>query len=238
MNVIRTTAPIAIQDLKLYFADKSTSYIIDYTNSSIKGEKLLTYLSNLDIPSDIDFDFNNVEHLELLKIYFETGFIVKVPALELAAIDCLLEHKGIEDSHNYYGFIKDNLESLEEWSKRLDSLTLFNLYSVNVDNFKDWVKDEYEEDTSDSSKYVNFVNLLQHEDFYNFYLNIKQDNLKYYSVLFNDYCFKGNNLYTYWANVNNPMFMLTYGISTGELNPAEYIASRDKDISDLEMYDL
>ena len=50
-NVIKTIAPIAIEDLKKYFLDKSITYNIDYTNSKIKGTKLLTYISNLDIPS-------------------------------------------------------------------------------------------------------------------------------------------------------------------------------------------
>ena len=47
MNVIETTAPIKIEELKKYFADKETFYVIDYANSDLKGSKLLTYLSNL-----------------------------------------------------------------------------------------------------------------------------------------------------------------------------------------------
>ena len=34
-NIIKTIAPIAIEDLKKYFLDKSITYNIDYTNSKI-----------------------------------------------------------------------------------------------------------------------------------------------------------------------------------------------------------
>jgi len=54
-NIVETTAPIAIEDLKKYFADKETFYLINYKDSELKGEKLLTYLSNLDVPADIKF---------------------------------------------------------------------------------------------------------------------------------------------------------------------------------------
>ena len=60
--IIETKAPIAIDELKKYFTDKDVSYLIDYEKSDLKGKKLLTYLSNLDIPADI----KNVD-LELVK---------------------------------------------------------------------------------------------------------------------------------------------------------------------------
>jgi hypothetical protein len=55
MKIIETTAPVKIEELKKYFADKDTFYLIDYANSDLKGTKLLTYLSNLDIPSSHPF---------------------------------------------------------------------------------------------------------------------------------------------------------------------------------------
>lgn len=223
MNVIKTIAPISIDNLKLYFADKTISYLIDYNDSSIHGEKLLTYLGNLDLPSDIEFNSSNEDHLELLKLYFETGSLVSIHSLELAAIDCLFEYKNIIDSNEYDSFIAKNEPLIMEWSKRLDSMTIYNLYSVNADEFKDWAQENFEHDDSDCSKYINFVNLLKHENFYSFFQTINKKNLRYYSKLFNDYCFKGSNIYSYWANKNNPMFLLTFGISSGKITGNEYV---------------
>ena len=62
--IIETKAPISIEDLKKHFTEKDVSYLIDYSTSELKGKKLLTYLSNLDIPADI----KNVD-LELVKEY-------------------------------------------------------------------------------------------------------------------------------------------------------------------------
>lgn len=229
MNVIKTVAPIAIEDLKLYFADKTISYLINYDDSSIHGEKLITYLGNLDLPSDIEFDSSNENHLALLKVYFETGSLVSIPSLEFAAMECLFEYRGIVASNFYEEFIKQNEQTILEWARRLDSLTLYNLYCVNSDEFHEWVEKEFEEDQSDTTQYVNFVNLLKHEVFYVFFQTTDKNNLRYYSKLFNDYSFKGLNLYSYWANEVNPMFLLTFGIASGEVTGESYVEAVTKD---------
>jgi hypothetical protein len=45
--------------------------------------------------------------------------------------------------------------------------------------------------------------------------------------------FKGKNMYSYWANENNPLFLLTYGISSGIVDTDEYISSKKQDIQEL-----
>ena len=56
--IIETTAPIPFEELKKYFQNDKTRYIVDVENSELQGTKLLTYLGNLDIP--IDIQCNNV----------------------------------------------------------------------------------------------------------------------------------------------------------------------------------
>jgi len=221
MNIIHATAPIPIQDLKRFFIDKSISYVIDYDASTLKDQKLLTYLGNLDIPCDVTFDPTNNTHLELFKTYLETSFLVKVNSLERAAIICLLEYKGLTDSKIYVDFIQNNIDLVKSWESRLDSLTLYNMWCIDSQEFKDWVI-THPEDTSDTSKYINFVNLLKHEDFYDYYQAINKDSLKNYSKLFNEYCFKGENLFKYWATDINPMFLLTWGISSGTIENKDF----------------
>jgi len=214
-TIINTIAPISIEDLKKYFENKSVEFIIDYTNSKIKGTKLLTYISNLDIPCDISFNDKN-EQEELLKEYLNSTVLCSIPSLEILTINLLLEYKeiDIENLIPHKNFIQDNLEIIKQWESKLDSLTLFNMYIVNSPEMQEFAKgfpvDETEELTG-----INFLSLLKHELFYIYYGKIKESNLKFYTKYFSEYMFRGKNLYSYWATENNPLFLLTFGISEG-----------------------
>lgn len=207
MNVINTTAPIALDQLKKYFEDNQTYFIIDYGSSELQGDKLLTYLGNLDLPCDvINFD------QEFVGDYLRTQMLVNIPSLEAVVIAMLGKLKIGEEV--------DNKEELLSWERKVDSLTLFNMYSVNSEEMQDWVRQFPEDDTKDL-KGINFISLLKNEDFYLLFKKINQDNLTYFSSYFNDYMFKGNNLFSYWANENNPMFLLTWAIASGNIQEAQ-----------------
>lgn len=220
MKVIHTTAPIKIEDLKLYFQDKELTFLIDYKGSTIKAEKLLLYISNLDIPCDIRIS-GREEILEIMTAYLAGSFLVNVPSLEKLAISLLLQHKGLEEVVDQP--LLDTLSPyLVDWTQKLESLPLFNMYSINDDELKNWVINNHEVDDTSDLKGINFVSLLKYEDFYYFYQQISSTP-KYYSALFNEYIFKGKNLYAYWANENNPMFLLTHAIASGTLDTEEYV---------------
>ena len=220
MNTIETIIPISMDNLKKYFVDKETFYSIDYENSELKGKKMLTYLSNLDLPSDI----KNPD-LELVKEYLHNTTIVNINSLENIVIDILLEYKGISETVIYKTFIKENENIISLWSDKLDSLSLFNMYIVNLDSFKDYAK-SFEKDNTISLEGVNFVSLLKQERFYLFY-NRLNSNIKFYTRYFDDYMFKGKNLYEFWSTPKNPMFLLTWGITQGK--GKEYIEAKIKD---------
>jgi hypothetical protein len=233
MNIVETIAPIAIEDLKKYFVDKSTLYIIDYSKSQIKEQKLLTYLSNLEIPCDMDLSkLDASEMYELLKSYMETTMIVNLLSLELLAIDVLKEAKGLNDKEVHKEFISVNKELIDSWISKLDSLTLYNMYSINNDEFQTFAK-QFPEDQTRSLDGINFISLLKNVEFYEFYKKIGADKLKFYTNYFNEYMFKGKNLYHYWANQNNPLFLLTYGIAEGLVSSEDYITAKTQDIQEL-----
>jgi len=213
MKVIDVTAPFSIEDLKLYFEDDQTFYMVDYQNSQLQGTKLLTYLSNLELPCDIGID-SQEDFDHMTKEYLLANFIINVPTLEERVINLLLQMKGIVELTEK-NFIDDNVDILTTWTKKLDSLSLYNLYTVESDELKDYVKAFPKDDTKDLTG-INFVSLLKHERFYLFYANVIEHHKTYYKSYFNEYMFKGNNLFSYWANVNNPMFLLTSAIATGE----------------------
>lgn len=232
MNIVETVAPITIDNLKKYFTDKTTFFIINYKDSALKGSKLLTYLSNLDIPCDIDCNgCSENEVLDLLKDYLHTNMIVNIQSLEKAITSILLQTKGlipVIDS----AFIEDNKDILQTWISKLESLSLYNMYIVGDEKFKSFVDEFNKDDTSDLVG-VNFISLLKNEYFYSFYGNIDSRNLKFYTHYFDDYMFKGKNMYSYWANENNPLFLLTYGIAEGMITGESYISAKQKTIEEL-----
>ena len=230
MNIVETVAPIAIDDLKKYFENKDTKYIIDYDASELKGEKLLVYIGNLDLPCDIKFGSTESAY-ELLEAYFKTTHLVNVDVLEKNALSILYQFRGFYSKVDHE-FIEQNYEIIQEWAKKLVSLTLYNLYTVGAQQFKSFVE-SYPEDPTKDLTGINFISLLKHEDLYEFITVVDQKELTYYSSYFNEYMFKGKNMYSYWANENNPMFLLTYGIANGDVIPDEYIQAKKHTIQEL-----
>jgi hypothetical protein len=231
MNIVETIAPISIDNLKKYFSDKTTFFVINYKNSTLKGKKLLTYLSNLDIPCDINFkDCTNKECFDVIEDYLHTTMILNIPSLEKATISILHQTKQLVPILDKE-FIEKNKEILNKWISKLESLTLYNMYIVKDETFKEFV-DAFEIDDSNELIGVNFISLLKHKEFYSFYKNTNQKNLKFYSHYFNDYMFKGKNMYSYWANENNPLFLLTYGIAEGIVTGQSYNLAKQKSIKE------
>jgi hypothetical protein len=230
MNIIETRAPIKIEELKKYFEDKSTFFVIDYTSSDIKAEKLLTYISNLDIPCDIKINTKD-ELKELMSCYMKSSFLVNLPTLEKFAISLLNQNKGIEEVVDA-DLLVELKDQIHAWTEKLESLTLFNLYTINDDFFKKWVTENHKTDDTASLEGVNFLSLLKNENFYDFYLKLITEP-KYYSTYFNEYMFKGQNLYAYWANENNPMFLLTFGIANGLVKGDDYVACVKQSLTEL-----
>ena len=208
--IIETKAPIAIEELKKYFTDKGVSYLIDYEKSDLKGKKLLTYLSNLDIPSDI----KNVD-LELIKEYLHSVSLVNIKSLENIVIDILFVEKNLAKNEHYNKFISENFEIIEKWKNKLESLSIYNMYMLNSDEFRDYAKSYPNDDTKDLEG-VNFVSLLKHERFFSYYGRINNDKVKFYNHYFNDYMFRGKNMFDYWANDKNPLFLLTWGVANNK----------------------
>jgi hypothetical protein len=221
-NVIKTIAPISLENLKVYFSDKSTRYFIDYKNSKLQEQKILTYLSNLDLNCDIEIeDFNDPDNAKLLQTYFGSTTLVNIPTLERAAMSVLFEYKGLIEPGHFSDFIKENLELVKSWVQKLDSLVLFNTFTINDEAAKQEVRN-YPEDPTDSVQGINWVSLLKNQEFFYFYQILDVSNLRYYSRYFSENMFKGRNLYSFWATEQNPMFLITWGILEQQINSKEW----------------
>ena len=230
MQVIETVAPIAIEDLKIYFSNKDTKYIIDYENSTLQGEKLLTYLGNLDLPCNIKF--NTTEgYDELVKTYLKSAFIVNVEVLERAVIDLLLQYLDLVPLSDGE-FIQEVEDDLKVWTHRLLSLSVYNMSTIESSMFSEHVA-TFERDETDDIRGINFVSLLKHKDLYSIYSAGNKITPKYYVKYFEEYMFKGKNLFSYWANENNPMFLMTYNLANDISPVSEYIDARQETLQEL-----
>lgn len=236
MNILNVSAPIAIEDLKKYFTDKSTFYNINYAESKLRGSKLITYLSNLDLPVDINLNVSVEESYELIKGYMSSPMLVNIASLEFAVISILEEAKDLNE-YGHKTFIEQNQELINSWISRLDSLTLYNMFIINSDETKQFAKSFPLDDTQDITG-INFISLLKHPEFYSLYCKIDQSKLKFYKNYFNEYMFKGKNMYSFWANENNPLFLLTFGISSGDIIPEQYVKARNLSIQGLKNVSL
>lgn len=220
MNIITTTAPISIDELKKYFESKDTFYVIDYEKSQLKGKKLLTYLSNLDIPSDIKIDIESKEFQELFLEYMESQFLIKSTTLEIFCIRVLYAHRGMTSDDLAKSFVENNKEIVNHWSNIIDSLLLYNMFTLSVDEFQDYAK-SYEND--DTIKGINFVNLLKYPEFYFLFSEASDKNLKFYNRLFNESVYKGTALFEHWCNENNEIFLMTWGIAEDVVSPEDIL---------------
>ena len=234
--MIETIVPIELKNLKKYFEDKTETYNIDYEKSKLKGAQFLTYISNLDIPCDLaNYDD------ELLLAYFETQMLVSIPRLERAAMQVLFEHKGFlknvvhwtDTTKGVHGaFISQNLEIIEQWANKLESLPLYNMSIIGEGAFKDFVE-SYPKDDSNDVKGINFVSLLKHPDFYSYYNKTNEKNVRYYTKYFTEYMFKGKSLFDYWGVKENPMFLMTWAVAEGKFDIKKYNQAKKEDIGNL-----
>ena len=132
--------------------------------------------------------------------------------------------------------IEKNNVILNEWILKLESLPLYNMYTIGNNCFSDFIN-EFETVDTLELKGINFVNLLKYEEFYTFYEKISEIKPKFYTHLFKEYIYKGKNLYAYWANENNPMFLLTYGIASGVAKPEQHIEAKIKALEEISSYE-
>jgi hypothetical protein len=220
-NIIETIVPISIDNLKKYFENKNIKFLIDYDNSNLKDEKFLTYVSNLDIPCVIKFDRKNESHKELIKLYMNSKILVNLPVLEVEVLEICLQAFGYDtkvddESYSYHSFIEENDKTINEWLNILRSMSLYNFYTL-TDNEK--LKDEFilkQEKKNSEGFGINFVHLLKYEECSLLFTRKSGDEkLYYYEDIFNDYMFNGKNLFHYWQNENNNLFLLTWAVTTG-----------------------
>lgn len=243
MNVKDTVAPIPIELLKEYFSDDSIVFNIDYEGSLLKGDKLITYLSNLDVPCRIvGFDkVSREDRMSLVKDYMNSKLIMYSIELEVCVLKILYEaskypffvsYDGIEDildKEEIDAFCKENEEMIDKWLTMLASCSLYGIYSVEA--LKESVIEEYEPIVDYDYCGVNFVQMFKHEIAQE--LMTAEREVYYFEKQFNEPMFKGANMYSFWENEANTLAVIAWGISEGEIKYDEFMAAIEKGYEDV-----
>jgi ssDNA-specific exonuclease RecJ len=230
MKYIQTEAPIPIEQIKEYFKDKETFFIIDYEKSKIKNKVLLIYLANLDIPCDIKMSDNvtKEEKFQLLKDYFENKSVSDVPLLNVVASEVLLRFTGIANESlfrtNYFTndefneFTSANVQTIIKWVHFMDSTMVF-LIKI-FEDLNEQIKVEENFPVIDDPQYVglNVINLLNLPGFLEIYFSSPRSlSLSYFKQQFEMSMFKGKSLHQTYATENNMFIPLLQGLIKKEL---------------------
>lgn len=214
-KIISCTVPIEINKLQEYFNDKEYRFDIDYNNSSLQKKEFLTYLSNLEIPSDLVSPIQLSYEIKssLLYEYMVLPAIILIPTLNLAVSSIIFRAKGydLKDAYPnpYFSeeeadlFIEHNNELIQKWITFLDSCTIYAQKSIPELNEMDFLTGGIE--TIEDRNYIghNVVNLFSLDFFFHNYYSKELGTLYYFKYQFDDRMFKGLDLNYYFFTKHN-----------------------------------
>lgn len=246
------TAPLTMEQIKEFFLDKSLQFVVDYTNSALKGKVFLTYISNLDLPAEIDLSGSSKEEIKaLVQDYMEVRNINESKGLATLVSLILLYGRGVDISEfqaplsleEMKQFADENKDLMDRWYAFLDSMILFSMMSVQlVDKDENGVDigvpafetafpgffDKYE--TVDDPLFIgsNVVNLFQVPMFLERYFSVPTPEPKYFKQQFTEYMFKGKRLFHYFANENNTFFKFLIALVTNKVTVEDMMKAFDQ----------
>lgn len=246
-KIRHVTAPLTMEQIKEFFLDKSLQFIVDYANSALKGKVFLTYISNLDLPAEVDLSNASKEQkMELLKDYMEVRNINECKGLATLTALMLLHNRGVDVSNfkapltpeEMKEFHDTNAEMVKRWYEFLDSMIVFSMMSVQIVE-KDESGNEvgipaFQEAfpgifdnvaTVDDALFIgsNVVNLFAVPMFLEMYFSVPTGEAKYFKQQFEEYMFKGKRLYHYYANENNTFFKFLVALVTNKVTVQDMV---------------
>jgi hypothetical protein len=231
-KIINTACPLPMEVLKEYFQDKdNTSFLISYKDSKLNADALMVYLSNLNLDADFDDEtYGNRDALKELVVAYmsSTTALIHNDQMAREALAICHQHRGVksidlegefytyqEDLGDAADFIAENLDTVERWCTMLDSAGVYNMHIMNDPEFNDWIAETFE--TIDDPDYVgiNYVNVFRNEEI-GYYIGdpVPTRNPKYFENQFNEYRFKGKNMFEYFNVEQNVLSVQSQVIAT------------------------
>jgi hypothetical protein len=229
-NIRNVKVPLSVDQIKEFFTNKDLLYLVNYKNSDLKGVVFLTYLSNLDLPAEINFTGSSYEEKEaLFKIYMETRNILSSETLRLNTARILLEYRNIATKDMYMNpcfddaevkkFHSNHSELLDKWEQFVESTTIYA--QSTVEPLTDAIKIEDTIEAVEDQQFIgaNVVNLFSIPSFYETFLTVPfRKDLKYFKHQFEDYMFRGKNFFSYFNCEENLVYKMFMAHVNGEIN--------------------
>lgn len=206
--------PLDDNQLLEFIDNQDKVYVIDFSKNTLDNQTALTYLSNLEMKCNVDFSGLSLEQkFDLIKTYMTFDSMVSIENLEKLVLQIFNQYKGliIEDSildilskDEISSFIKENQDLLQKYDEVFSSIFFFNLMSFYNNEEKELMKKGCEK-IIQNPRYIgiNFVNLLKYPEFYAQFLLDKPKYTYYFQEYFEDYMFKGYNLFKFLETENN-----------------------------------
>ena len=219
-NLRNVSVPLEINQIKEFFENKELFFLVDYSSSKIKGNMFLTYLSNLDIPCEIILTgASKEEKFELLKSYMETRNLNNSNTLRYMTAQIFLEKKGFNTLDIFEAliltkeecseFVLINAEMVNRWNTFISSVMIYFLTSVKTIEEEFKFKESFKK--IDDPHYIgtNIVQLFGVPAFLEMFYSVPADTeIFYFKQQFEEYMFRGKNLFEYFCNPENTLFLL------------------------------
>lgn len=237
----KVTIPLSIDLMKEVFMNRDkVKYTVDYANSAIKGDQLLTYLANLELNPDFDLsETNTLDKQDFIAAFMKLrAFNASVPLSQTIAHILLfykeVDYSGLEHSvlsnEEIPEFISKYYSVVEKWATFIDSILL--LY---VRAFDPQISlDEYEEVNDAMYITVNVLNVIQIEGFLEAFVSKpSKHDLKWFKMQFEEGAFKGLMLTHYILNSKNPLCLGIDALANGDITP-DMIKKVGEELSQIE----
>lgn len=207
--------PLQDEDLLTFIDNQDDVYDIEFAKNTLDNHTAFIYLSNLEIKFKVNFDgLSKQQKFDILNEYLKFDAILNCENLEKLALKAFNRFKGIDiqddnrdcvlSDEELDEFIEQNKDLLTRYDEVFSSLFFFILYSFYNEKERDELKANCSKIVTDS-RYVgiNFVNLLKYKEFYAQYLLFAPKYTYYFEPYFDEYMFKGENLYKFINTENN-----------------------------------
>lgn len=129
--------------------------------------------------------------------------------------------KYYELLENADDFIEENKEIVERWCVMLDSSAVYNIHCLDDPAFNEFINQTFEKIDDPDYVGINYVNLYA-LDWIGYYIgSIKpagEGEAKYFINQFNEYRFKGKNMFHYFNTEQNTLSVLSQVIASGKWN--------------------
>ena len=232
-DIITITTPVPLemdQIRNLYENREKVHFLLDYENSQIKDQGFLFYVGNLEIPGDINFNLKTKDKLSLLREYMILPNLIELNTLNHATMQVVLRRKNVDmtgmfastalDDDEIDLFISENEELVDRWIIFLDSMYVYALYTIYL---QDQIGEEQNENIvaelvkanpirqmvpekmDPTFVSPNFVFLIQTPSFFESYfsVDVNLDETYFFTYQFTEYCYKGMNLFYYFTQKEN-----------------------------------